>query len=110
MFEDQILLKIKRKYSKDESFALVLKKLSEAQIENGILKSELSELKEEVTKMRNSHKQEGMRTRKVWLKDDLFAELKTTLARLEQKEKILQTQANEWRDKYFALLIQNNPL
>lgn len=33
MFEDQILLKIKREYSKDESFALVLKKLSEALIE-----------------------------------------------------------------------------
>lgn len=41
---DRLLLKLKRQYSKDETVALLTKKLKEAELENGILKSELSEL------------------------------------------------------------------
>lgn len=104
MFDDTILLKIKRQYSKDESFALVLKKLSEVQLENGKLKSELSELQDEIKVMRNSYAQEGMRTRKVWLKDDLFADIRIELEKLKTQNNLLHNQASEWRDKYFLLL------
>ena len=96
MFEDHILLKIKREYSKDESFALVLKKLSEAQIENGILKSELSELKDKMKK--------PAKTKKQWLEEDLFTELKEKLNKHQKRETKLQKEVNEWRDNYFALL------
>ena len=104
MFNDTILLKIKRQYSKDESFALVLKKLSEVQLENGKLKSELSELQDKIKVMRNSYTQEGMRTRKVWLKDDLFADIRIELEKLKTQNTLLHNQASEWRDKYFLLL------
>lgn len=47
-FENKILLSIKRAYSKDEKFQFVLAKLKEAEIEKGMLKSELSEKEAEI--------------------------------------------------------------
>lgn len=41
---DNVLIKLKRKYSENEVIASLTKKLSEAEIENGILKSQISEL------------------------------------------------------------------
>ena len=54
-FEDNILLSIKRKYTRDEEFAFLLGKLKEVQQENGILKSEIAELEYKLnTKMLQS--------------------------------------------------------
>lgn len=43
--EKEILLKLKRKYSKNEEINLLVKKLKDVEFENGVLKSELAELK-----------------------------------------------------------------
>ena len=45
MNEDQILLRLKRKWSKDEEVSFILKALADARFENGVLKSEIAELK-----------------------------------------------------------------
>ena len=45
MHEDKILLRLKRKYTKDEEVSFILKALADAQFENGVLKSEIAELK-----------------------------------------------------------------
>jgi hypothetical protein len=42
---DRVLIKLKRKYSKDETVSYLTKKLSEVEIKNGMLISELEELK-----------------------------------------------------------------
>ncbi len=43
-FETEVLLHLKREYSKDETVALLNKKIKELEYENGILKSEKAEL------------------------------------------------------------------
>lgn len=48
MWEQEVLLNLRRQYSKDETVALMSKELSEAHIEIGMLKSEISELKDEL--------------------------------------------------------------
>lgn len=49
-YEDKILLKIKRDYSDKEKFNLLIKKLKEVEFENGVLKSEIGELKDNISK------------------------------------------------------------
>ena len=44
-YEDKLLLKIKRKYSKDEEISLLIQKIKELEFNNGELKSEIEELK-----------------------------------------------------------------
>lgn len=43
-FETEVLLHLKREYSKDETVALLNKKIKELEYENGVLKSEKAEL------------------------------------------------------------------
>jgi hypothetical protein len=44
-YEDDTLIKLRRQYSKDETVAALSKKLSEADVKNGMLRSRLDELK-----------------------------------------------------------------
>jgi len=44
-FEKEILLRLKRKYSKDEEIGLLVNQLKKLEFENGVLKSELAESK-----------------------------------------------------------------
>lgn len=48
MFEDDILLKLRRKYSKDETVALLNKEFAASQVEIGELKSEVAHLTHEL--------------------------------------------------------------
>jgi hypothetical protein len=48
-FEREILLKLKRRYRKDEAVAFISNELQKAQVEIGILKSEKSELEQHLT-------------------------------------------------------------
>jgi F0F1-type ATP synthase membrane subunit b/b' len=43
-YTERTLLKLRRKYSKDETIAALNKKISEIEFENGVLKSEIDEL------------------------------------------------------------------
>ena len=52
MFEDKILLSIKRSYSKDEKFAFILDQLGKAQVENEKLRAYTEELED---KIKNLH-------------------------------------------------------
>jgi len=47
-YEDHVLLKLRRKYSKDETVAALNKKVSDLEIEKGMLIDEIEELKEKV--------------------------------------------------------------
>lgn len=45
MAETDVLLRLKRQYSKDETVAFLFQRLSEADVKNGVLVSEIAELK-----------------------------------------------------------------
>jgi len=45
IFEDGVLLRIRRQYSHDEAVGFISQKLSEKEVEIGVLKSEIAELK-----------------------------------------------------------------
>lgn len=45
---DNVLIKLRREYSKDELVSALSKRLSEAEIENGKLKSYISELESKI--------------------------------------------------------------
>jgi len=53
-YEDGILLKIYREYSKDESFNFLIKRLKETEMQLGIIKSEYIELKDEFNKLKQN--------------------------------------------------------
>ena len=53
-YDDGILLKIYREYSKDESFNFLIKRLKETEIKLGIIKSEYAELKHEFNKLKQN--------------------------------------------------------
>lgn len=99
MFEDTILLKIKRDFKDNEAIAQLLKTISEKQIEIGMLKSELAETKHKLTQPKN--------TKKEWLKDELVAYMDERQKVAEKQYKLALDSVNEWRDKYFALMLKN---
>lgn len=84
MYTDNILLNIKREFSKDEKFAFVLEQLSKAQIEVGILKSENAELEDKVKNINLSKRE------KKYLAE--IANLKSNVAQLQG---IINRQAQE---------------
>jgi uncharacterized protein YoxC len=50
-FDDNILLRLRRRYRKDEAFDYVSQELKKAHIEIGVLKSEKQELEDRLCKM-----------------------------------------------------------
>ena len=50
-YEDNVLIRLKRQYSKDEALAAIIKKQKELEKENGILTSERDELNDKLTKV-----------------------------------------------------------
>lgn len=92
-YEEKILLKLRREYSKDEAVSLAMQKLSEVRIEVGILRSENAELQDklnsamvELKTLREYKATQKQARRGQALK---FAEMKRDL--------------DMWRDKYLTL-------
>jgi len=103
MSEEEVLLRLRRKYSKDEIVALISKRLSEVEFENGELKSEVEELKHEANVIKNAVVTEGTKTKKLWLKDELIEQYEQRLKVEKKKKDYLEKKVSEWRDKYFQL-------
>lgn len=56
-FLDNVLIKLKRQYSKDEVVAALTKKLSEAEIKNGVLLDEIQSLKHNIARLQSEDSQ-----------------------------------------------------
>jgi chromosome segregation ATPase len=54
-YEDDTLIRLRRQYSKDETVAALSKKLSEADVKNGMLQSEIDELKHDLSKVNSKN-------------------------------------------------------
>ena len=95
-FFDNILIKLKRKYSKDEVLSAVIKQNSEYEIEIGQLKSEIDFLvdshKKEISKLKADLKSE--------INIEIQKELKDSKLRLEniEQKKIIKRLRESIRD------------
>jgi len=85
MEDNDILLKLKRLYSKDETVALLTKELRAAQIENGKLRSEIAEAKHILDEF--AIKNNGL-INKIASKDIHIEQLKNGSALVQKEESI----------------------
>lgn len=98
-FEENVLLKLKRKYSKDEYVSMLLKELSEVKFKNGELVSEIEELRRIPTS--------GGKTKRQWLQSEIFKDVHNENKTLKNKVRQLSQDVDVWRNKYL-LEVQKN--
>lgn len=104
VYDDTILLKIKRDFTENEAVQQLLKMVSELEIEIGMLKSERDEWKDKADKIRSERTQ----TRKQWLQDEIFISVQAEITHLKIKQREYKKKMEEWRNKYFSLLASTN--
>jgi chromosome segregation ATPase len=99
-YEDETLIRLRRQYSKDETVAAISKKLSEAGVKNGVLRSEIDELKYLLQESDNLLKLSNKENKKLKNKIDEAGESfeETLLCKL-QKGKIKNYEENFERKK-----------
>lgn len=107
MNDTEILLKIKREYSKDEAVAIVLSELKECKFKNGELLSEIDELKSEIDKLRMIPTSNG-RTKRQWLQDEIVVEVNKENKQFRKINSDLRRELQTYKDKYFILLSKQN--
>ena len=88
---DSILLKIKRDFTTDEAIQCLFKRISELEIEMGILKSELAEAQD----MAERIKTERMHTKKLWTKDEMLLNF---TRKTNSQNRIPNTIKNQWKN------------
>ncbi len=106
-FEENVLLRLKREYSKDESFLFVLQELQKAEFKNGELISENAELKHtnhllrmELQGLKKGEKYEKPRITKEDLLEKRFIEMNKNLTAKGITIKRLEDAVNLWRSKW----------
>ena len=101
---DKVLLKLHRTYSHDEAIMYVIDKLTQTEIENALLKSQIHELEEKLTTLTNTKTQEDLK-QKGWAKefkyDAYVSDLRETIKRKTNKNKALEKSVIYWRNKFF---------
>lgn len=102
MWDDTILLKIKREFTENEAVQQLLKMVSELEHEIGVLKSERDEAADTAKKLRTI----PTMTKKQWLQEEVFVSVNCELETLKRKNTERKKSAEEWRNKYFSLLAQ----
>lgn len=126
--DDAVLLKIKRQFSKEESVAVLLKKIAEVDFNNGVLKSEIAELKDNITILEeeklqliqlNSKQKDELASRpipkpisklerKELQKEELVNSYMKNEISLIKKVNKLQKEVIDWRNKYFSEVAKAN--
>jgi hypothetical protein len=101
-FYDRTLLRLKRRYSKDETVAALIKKLSETEINVGILKDEIDYLKSELQS--DKDQKEIIRAARIEVKDSELYKMQLERCRRQREEiKNLKEQRNDLMAKYLSL-------
>jgi hypothetical protein len=99
-FEDTILLKIKRRFTKDEEVKLLVDKVKSLEFRIGELTSENTELWDRL----DGHTPEVKKTAKQWKKDEYVKQLIGIVKRCRKVKLEATKDAKVWRDKYLSLL------
>lgn len=103
--DDPILLKLHRRYGKDEALKYLFEEISSLRFQLGEMASENAELSDLLSKP--SEPSEG-KTAKEWKKDDYVNELKKTIEGINKKKTQAKKDAIMWRDRYFSLLAKSS--
>ena len=114
MSEESVLLKIKRRYNKEESLSFVLDKLKNARFKIGELESEIAELKYkhkgeldklnlEIKRLKEVPTSNG-KTKKQWSQDEMFKHLNYENHVVRDRNKELKKENVRLRDQYLSLL------
>lgn len=106
MSDQKVLLKLHRRYSKDEAVAELFAEIKRLNFRIGELTSENAELK---YKLENPDGVER-KTAKEWSKDELVADLKGRITTLETSKRKAEKDMEKWRDKYIALANQSTTI
>ena len=107
----KILLKLQRKYTKNEVVAYQAQEISKLQIQIGILKSTISELEDSIKTNNNK-----IVFSKGWSKDIESERVAELLHQVHSLQKVLDAERKcdykkemeKWRDKYIALSVKKD--
>lgn len=116
MFENTVLLKIKRDYSKDESVNYLLGELKKVKFELGVKNSEICDLKHEVNILKNKNRILEKRVKKEnkvsleCTKDEWLTEINKELDKKRRSIVKLEGDLNLWRNKYLNEVAKNEKL
>jgi len=97
-FIERSLVKLKRKYGKDELVMSLIKRIKQIELENGILKSEVDELNyklEEISSFSQEQKYALFHDKWINQLNNSINSLKGRIKSLEQKNNILVKMLNE---------------
>lgn len=104
IFDDTILLKIKRDFTESEAVQQLLKMISELEIEIGVLKSERDEWKDLADRLRTTQTM----TKKQWLQEEAFTQIVSEKEVLKRKKDEYKKGMEDWRNRYFSLLAKKS--
>lgn len=104
MYDQTILLKIKREFTTQEAVAQLLKIVSELELEFGVIKSERDEALFLLKKKQNGE----AKTKKEWLKDELIEAMAEQVSTAKKNCADAKKDVNYWRNKYFSHLATEN--
>jgi predicted RNase H-like nuclease (RuvC/YqgF family) len=102
-FDENVLLRISRQYSKDEALGVLIKELSDAKFKNGELLSEIAELKDQIEVLKHGSLNQVRKKKKEWLKDDVVKQLHEEKLELQEKLRQKSRQVDLWVGKYYSL-------
>lgn len=101
-FDENVLLRIRRQYSKDEAVGVLIKELSDAKFKNGELLSEIAELKDQIEVLKYGSLNQVRKKKKEWLKDDVVKQLHEEKIELQEKLRQKSRQVELWMGKYYS--------
>jgi len=107
MENEAVLLKIKRIFDKDESVKALLKNISDLRFHNGVLISEVAELKHNIETSVKKENTQGGKTKKQWLETEIIKQLNNEIVTYRKKYTEARQKSEVWQNKYFNLLAQN---
>lgn len=109
MDNEEVLLKIKRKFTKDDAVSLLKEDLRKVNIKNGELLSEVSELKHEIEKLKLEMSWQG-KTKRQWMRGERINELEVENSKIKKQNGNLSQMLRVSQQKEMEALIKLNQL
>ena len=106
MQDEEILLRIKREWTKDEAVAIVLKELSESKKANGILQSDLDEMTYNFESLKNDINSKRLTKKQWYTQDETMKDLTRKIAELENVIRAKNKDIDHYRNKWIAFQLE----
>ena len=114
ILDNPVLLKLHRRYSKDETVNFLFKEIEQLKLKIGELKSDNSELQDnlssatkELALLNKKKPNQNQKVAKEWNKEEYVLLLKNQLSQQAKQKQKLQKELEEWRNKAILLQLKN---